>query len=186
MLPCNRAILVCSQSRAAIIFGTFQTERDQMLYQTILVPYDCSEHAQEALIEAARFANENNEVCLRIVNIVNTEKLAEEKLAAQDPQDPNPPYSRSDIDTLYNAVVADANEQTYQSIGDLLNGLENEIVIELIEETHPGDQILSYATQHNCDLIIMGSRGLGAVRGFLGSVSTHVLRSSNIPVMILR
>ena len=35
-------------------------------------------------------------------------------------------------------------------------------------------------------MIAMGSRGLGALRGMIGSVSFAVLRSSQIPVLIVK
>ena len=46
---------------------------------------------------------------------------------------------------------------------------------------------MSTAKSKGCDLIVMGSRGLGAVKAVLGSVSSAVLRSPNVPpVMITR
>ena len=62
----------------------------------------------------------------------------------------------------------------------------NRIVIEFLEETAPGPQIVSYARDNGCDLIVMGSRGLGALRGMLGSVSSHVLREAEMPVMVVK
>ena len=45
---------------------------------------------------------------------------------------------------------------------------------------HPADEILRAAQNHNVDLIILGSRGLGKFsRDFLGSVSTKVLNHAN-------
>jgi len=45
---------------------------------------------------------------------------------------------------------------------------------------HPADGILRAAKNHNVDLIILGSRGLGKFsRDFLGSVSTKVLNHAN-------
>ena len=55
-----------------------------------------------------------------------------------------------------------------------------------MEETSPGAQIVSYASDNNCDLIIMGSRGLGVLRGMLGSVSYGVLRSAEILVLVAK
>jgi nucleotide-binding universal stress UspA family protein len=49
------------------------------------------------------------------------------------------------------------------------------------------DQILAEATASNCDLIVMGSHGMGGIRRFiLGSVSEEVARRARIPVLIVR
>ena len=60
------------------------------------------------------------------------------------------------------------------------------VSIDIVEETLPGDQIVAYAKEHEAELIVMGSRGLGALRGILGSVSSHVLRTAPMPVMIVK
>lgn len=52
---------------------------------------------------------------------------------------------------------------------------------------NPALAILDYAEQRNCDLIVMGSRGLGAVKEWmLGSVSHHVVQQSRIPVLVVK
>ena len=49
------------------------------------------------------------------------------------------------------------------------------------------DEIVAYADSHDADLIIVGSRGRGALAGtLLGSVSRGVLRESRRPVLIVR
>jgi nucleotide-binding universal stress UspA family protein len=56
-------------------------------------------------------------------------------------------------------------------------------------EVGPGDpaqMIVERAQQHHCDLIVMGARGLGGVRGtLLGSVSAKVSQASGIPVTLV-
>jgi nucleotide-binding universal stress UspA family protein len=48
-------------------------------------------------------------------------------------------------------------------------------------------QIISYADEIDADLIVIGSRGLGAFEGaLLGSVSRAVLRDAKRPVLIVR
>jgi len=48
-------------------------------------------------------------------------------------------------------------------------------------------QIVAYADEIDADLIIIGSRGLGAVEGaLLGSVSRKVLRDARRPVLVVR
>ena len=63
----------------------------------------------------------------------------------------------------------------------------NKVYIELLQETQTGGQIVTYAIDNLCDLIVMGSRGLGALRGILGSVSSYaVLRNADVPVLIVK
>ena len=50
----------------------------------------------------------------------------------------------------------------------------------------PADGILQAASKHKSDLIVMGSRGSGAIKGtLLGSVSMKVLAGSKVPVTIV-
>jgi nucleotide-binding universal stress UspA family protein len=50
----------------------------------------------------------------------------------------------------------------------------------------PADEIVAFADSIDADLIVIGSRGLGAVAGaLLGSVSRDVLRESRRPVVVV-
>jgi nucleotide-binding universal stress UspA family protein len=47
--------------------------------------------------------------------------------------------------------------------------------------------LVEMAEQHDCDAIVLGARGLGAVRSaLLGSVSQGVLHASTLPVTIVK
>ena len=49
------------------------------------------------------------------------------------------------------------------------------------------DEIVAYADSHDVDLIVVGSRGRGAIAGtLLGSVSRGVLRESRRSVLVVR
>jgi nucleotide-binding universal stress UspA family protein len=57
----------------------------------------------------------------------------------------------------------------------------------LVWEGPPGDAILNAAAAEDVDLIIVGSRGRGTVgRLLLGSVSDHVVRHAECPVLVVR
>ncbi len=46
--------------------------------------------------------------------------------------------------------------------------------------------IVSFAEEKGCDLIVVGSRGLGASEGYmLGSVSHKVTSLTSIPVLVI-
>lgn len=50
-----------------------------------------------------------------------------------------------------------------------------------------GDTVANFVTEQGCDHIIMGTRGLGSVSGFvLGSVATKVLHLVDIPVTLIK
>ncbi|KAK4470028.1 hypothetical protein MN116_000059 [Schistosoma mekongi] len=52
--------------------------------------------------------------------------------------------------------------------------------------TKPGSTLVQAISDHKADVILMGNRGLGAIRRtFLGSVSDHVLHHAHIPVVIV-
>jgi nucleotide-binding universal stress UspA family protein len=54
-------------------------------------------------------------------------------------------------------------------------------------EGQPAEGIINVATVRRCDLIVMGSRGLGTFQGLLlGSVSDRVVRHAPCPVLIVR
>lgn len=56
-----------------------------------------------------------------------------------------------------------------------------------LRQGNPSEEICQEAEEGDCDLIVMGSRGLGEVKGFLlGSVSGKVVRHAHIPVLIVK
>ena len=60
-------------------------------------------------------------------------------------------------------------------------------VRRIYRQGDPAGEIINAAEEHNADLIIMGSRGLGQVGGLiLGSVSERVLHGAYGPVLIVR
>ena len=156
-----------------------------MLYDNIMVPYDGSPSAQAALAEAVRFAKDDPGLTLRIVHIIDTEQLAIDKLEAEG-RDEQIVSTSGTLQATFAAVTAEAEERLRRRIDPLLRGLMNKVHVELLQETSPGDQIVTYAVDNGCDLIVMGSRGLGALRGMLGSVSSFVLRNADVPVLIVK
>ena len=61
-----------------------------------------------------------------------------------------------------------------------------QVVTEVLEGP-PAEAILRVAETRECDLIVMGSRGLGELKAvLLGSVSDKVLHHSTVPVLIVK
>ncbi|MFZ7124912.1 MAG: universal stress protein [Desulfobacterales bacterium] len=57
----------------------------------------------------------------------------------------------------------------------------------VIAQGNPVQQILKTAEEKNCDLIVMGSHGQGALMdAMMGSTASRVVRRSNVPVLVVR
>ena len=51
----------------------------------------------------------------------------------------------------------------------------------------PSTGIADFAKEHNCDLIIMGSRGLGNIKSVvMGSVAMKVVHEASVPVLLVK
>jgi len=84
---------------------------------------------------------------------------------------------RNELSTARETVAA-AEEKAQQADVDA----ESTIL-----EGDPVDEILSAADNRRVDLIVMGSRGRGALAGaVLGSVSSAVVQHSNVPVLVAK
>ena len=71
-------------------------------------------------------------------------------------------------------------------MGVAIEGVEDQVSIDVIPGYTPADDIIEFAKEVEADLIVMGSRGLGAIRGVIGSVSYAVLRESTIPILVIK
>ena len=154
-----------------------------MLYDAIVVPFDGSASARAALDEAVRFAKEDPGLVLHVIQIADLEQAA---VALLESKGVDLTESAVPMRDAVEAVTQQASERLRAQVDGVLRSLMNEKRVSLLPEVHPGDQIVQYAKDNSCDLIIMGSRGLGALRGMLGSVSSYVLREATVPVLVVK
>ncbi len=144
-----------------------------MAYTRILVAYDGSEIGEKALVYGIQLAQLNRDAHLHVVHAVTV------------------PH----IFTVSEYRHADKIREEIMEHGkDILNGASERLSLlrdtryqVAIVEGKPADEILMYAREQKCDLILMGSRGLNNVQElFLGSVSHEVAQRSAVPVMIIK
>jgi len=136
------------------------------MFKNILVAWDGSEHAERALSEA--------------VDVARTQagRLTLLTVAAPLQVWPGyvPPVSEGDLVGAAEQILAEGEALVPDGIpvsGHTAAG-------------HPGTELVRRAAAANHDLIVMGSRGRGAVRSaVLGSVSHFVLNHTTVPVLII-
>ena len=146
-----------------------------MMYRRILVPYDGSEHSIGAFTAARSLAIDSPETEIYVLNVIPMAFAASLSV------------DQAAYGNLVDKTLHDITDEIKNEVEPLYDGFPAERVhVEAV--THPSytDGINEYATNHDCDLIVMGRRGVGAVRGMLGSVSYGVLRTSDLPVLTVK
>jgi len=138
------------------------------MMKNILVPVDGSEGADRAIEKAITLAK----LCNAKVNflyVANINQLA------------------------INAVLSDAILDSVTKAGNVILERAMEMVPEGVEKESfsdtgsPAVVVLDFAESNNIDLIVMGSRGLGIVKGvLLGSVSQYVVEQAKCPVLVVK
>jgi nucleotide-binding universal stress UspA family protein len=146
-----------------------------MGFQKILVPIDGSENSARALAQAGYLA----ELCQASVTVLHVMNLfAEVPAMAQIGTDGYIP----------DRVLEEAQESKRLMISEALKKLPPSVAAKgLLEIGRPTEVIINFLAENKYDLIVMGSRGLGTVKGLLlGSVSSYVVREAACPVMVVK
>lgn len=159
------------------------------MFNNILVPYDGSRQAQDAFKMAIDLAKESQNTTIKVVKIVDAKALSQAVGAkGGETFDSN---ITIDVDpTKYNsqmeAGIAAAQAILTSDINELAKDYTGPVETTVLPSNDPARRIVEFADGNDIDLIIMGRRGLGAIRGMLGSVSTAVLRDTPIPVLTVK
>ena len=145
-------------------------------YKTIVVPTDGSENAKRALEHALAVADRNHAelIIVHVANIVSAISSFGEK------QGICPDTSEQ--------IAEDMEETGKEILNDVVKEIPTGVKVKSVFEVgSPGPALLAVAKKYNADLIVMGSRGLGPLKGlFMGSVSSYVTSHSTCPVLIIK
>lgn len=143
-----------------------------MLIQHILVPFDFSPYAEQALDYAIELA-QKLQARLTLLHVVDTAPLGvAESATARSPSD------WQDLET----GIAEGMEGPYNRIHDA--GLQGEMAIV---GGAPFQTIVDTAGDRHVDLIVMGTHGrTGLTHVLMGSVAEKVVRLAPCPVLVTR
>ena len=141
-------------------------DEDASMYDRILVPTDGSPGMGGVVTHALALA-EVHDAELHGLYVVDTGSFA----------------------TLPVEMTWDGMTEMLREEGDLaieeFENLAGEVSTETeVREGNPSEKIVEYASDHDCDTIVMGTHGRGGIdRLLLGSVAERVIRASSVPVV---
>lgn len=135
------------------------------MYERILVPTDGSTNAEAAMERAAALAT-TFDAEVHVLHVIDTRRY----------------------DTSIESAVEPLRERGEEYIERLVEIAEDADVpfTTAIELGRPAHQILEYVTDHDLDLIVMGTRGRGGLpRRLLGSVTDYVVTHADVPIHVV-
>jgi nucleotide-binding universal stress UspA family protein len=145
------------------------------MYKRILVPIDGSDTATRGLQEAIGLAADLK-AKLTLLHVIDDFPLLVEMASAI-----NVEATLDELRRRGEALLAQAKGKAAE------RGVQAETLLRQVAGGRVADQIVHEALQGDCDLIVMGTHGR---RGFshllIGSEAESVLRSSPLPVLLLR
>ncbi|WP_165842291.1 universal stress protein [Paenibacillus xerothermodurans] len=143
------------------------------MFQKILVAYDGSETAKIALDKAISLKQVFTQATLEVVHVFQIANLV-----ISDTIVTGPAPVQAELYQASEAIV----EQARQRISHLPFSTAT-----LLDGGAPAPVILDYADEHQFDLVVIGSRGMGALKELvLGSVSHEIVQRANIPVLVVK
>ena len=144
-----------------------------MAVVNFLVAYDGRDAASAALDLAADIGAGNDEIGIDIVNVVAIPLLSDEQLVSFASV---LELMERDAEALLSDAVARLDERD----------IDNDVETYILNGTDTATEIAKLAEQDGYDIVIIGSRGLGGIKGYLGSVGHKLLSICSKPVLIAK
>ncbi len=146
------------------------------MFKKILLPVDGSEPARRAVELGADVAR-HYDAELVLLCVYRHHSPLEASLSMVRPFEPESP------DKALREYAKNVLEEAAANLAGL--GFEN--VRKVVKRGPPSRTIVSYAKENEIDLIVLGSRGVGDVEGFLlGSVSHKVTSLAHCPCLTVK
>ncbi len=145
------------------------------MFKKILAPYDGSTGSERSLLKAVGLAK----LCdaeLAVLTVYRHHAMLEASFSMVRPSEPG---NMDDIMRGHARDVADYAKSVARDAG--LEGVRG-----FVKAGQPARTIVGFAAEHDYDLIVIGSRGLGSIEGYLlGSVSHKVTGLATCPVLVV-
>ncbi len=141
------------------------------LYKKILIATDGSDYTKNSIDYGIDLAK-NVEANLHVIYVIDTAAFASIPMDAA-------------WESMYSLLKQEGDEAT-KFVADKAEAEGLEVVSNTVEG-HPAEEIIKYAERNSINLIVLGTLGKsGLDRFLLGSVAEKVVRTSKIPVLVVR
>ncbi|XP_060573233.1 uncharacterized protein LOC132731124 [Ruditapes philippinarum] len=100
-----------------------------------------------------------------------------------------PPIAQLTNPGVVPIMIAEHDEEVQKVLKNIDDTVKQYNVKYSVERLHEpaGESIVLAAKDHNIDIIVTGSRGMGVVRRtILGSVSDYIVHHSHVPVLVCK
>lgn len=88
------------------------------------------------------------------------------------------------VETTWEGMSGMLREEGEQAVSELTDMAGDTPVETAIREGSPSREIVGYADEYDCDVVVMGTHGRGGIdRLLLGSVAERVVRTAQVPVV---
>ncbi len=158
------------------------------MYKKILVPYDSSRPSRHGLEQALGILAPDADAEITVLSVVDwheynveTFKIASRMAGVMGSNFNEDPASSKKIDE---EAVEEQKKRVEDDIASIIDG--NKAVKVAVINGSPHDAITDFADRGHYDCIVMGHRGMGAVRGMIGSVCYSVLHKTTVPVLVVK
>lgn len=158
-----------------------------MVFGNIVVAFDGSSHAKAAVKKAVDISQlePESQITVVVISSNHNAQLAESlNMSGFDPEQFQ--LSTEDILAIHDKAIEEETAKLDKAVASIIAPVKDRVALKIVPGNNPSVQIVETARKLGADVIVMGSRGLGAVRGMLGSVSFAVLRESEIPVLVVK
>lgn len=144
------------------------------MFEKILVGYDGSTLSNKAVQEVKKIVQLYPESEVHVVSAVELTGPSTNMMMSKN---------------ITNEIIESAEKQL-EEINQEFNEVGKEITTKIFmseKNKNPGENICNYAEQNDISMIVIGSRGLGNIKGlFLGSVSNEIVQKANVPVLVMK
>jgi len=135
------------------------------MYERILVPTDGSATAEAAMEQATALAT-TFDAEVHVLHVIDTRRYDTSIESAVEP-------------------LRERGEEYVERLAEIA-GAADVPFTTAIELGRPAHRILEYVTEHDLDLVVMGTRGRGGLPlRLLGSVTDYVVTHADVPIHVV-